>query len=148
VLFLTIALNVVTVIMIPKGSFPSRTPAHLAACASPQDSSFPAMNESVQKIVDVIKKDPAVQNVMAFTEAACHQHSNIFIALKPLTNAKSPRRRSSTVAPAAQPPPGRLHFPSSFPDLRIADAQLCLYQTPCNPTMFPISPSGPRMLRR
>jgi multidrug efflux pump len=68
VLFLTIALNVVTVIMIPKGFFPQQDTGTLGGgVQGPQDSSFPAMNESVQKIVDVIKKDPAVQNVMAFT---------------------------------------------------------------------------------
>src|SRR6202795_3681864 len=68
VLFLTIALNVVLVIKIPKGFFPQQDTGTLGGgVQGPQDSSFPAMNESIQKIVDVIKKDPAVQNVIAFT---------------------------------------------------------------------------------
>ena len=33
----------------------------------PQDSSFPAMNDSIQQIEAVIKNDPAVDNVIAFT---------------------------------------------------------------------------------
>jgi len=54
-----------------KGFFPQQDTGTLGGgVQGPQDSSFPAMNDSVQKIVDVIKKDPAVQNVMAFTEAA------------------------------------------------------------------------------
>jgi multidrug efflux pump len=63
VLVLTIALNVVTVIMIPKGFFPQQDTGTLGGgIQGPQDSSFPAMNESVQRIVDVIKRDPAVQS--------------------------------------------------------------------------------------
>ncbi|HXH65771.1 MAG TPA: efflux RND transporter permease subunit [Candidatus Limnocylindrales bacterium] len=90
VLFLTIALNVVTVIMIPKGFFPQQDTGTLGGgVQGPQDSSFPAMNESVQKIVDVIRKDPAVQNVMAFTGGGGATNSgNMFIALKPLPERK------------------------------------------------------------
>src|SRR6266436_5480762 len=90
VLFLTIALNVVTVYMIPKGFFPQQDTGTLGGgVQGPQDSSFPAMKDSVQKIVDVIKKDPAVQNVMAFTGGGGATNSgNIFIALKPLKERK------------------------------------------------------------
>jgi len=43
VLFLTIALNVVTVIMIPKGFFPQQDTGTLGGgVQGPQDSSFPA----------------------------------------------------------------------------------------------------------
>src|SRR5712664_422722 len=91
VLFLTIALNVVTVIMIPKGFFPQQDTGTLGGgVQGPQDSSFPAMNDSVQKIVEVIKKDPAVQNVMAFTGGGGATNTgNIFIALKPLDERKT-----------------------------------------------------------
>jgi multidrug efflux pump len=90
VLFLTIALNVVTVYMIPKGFFPQQDTGTLGGgVQGPQDSSFPAMKDSVQKIVDVIRKDPAVQNVMAFTGGGGATNSgNIFIALKPLNERK------------------------------------------------------------
>ena len=33
----------------------------------PQDASFPAMNAALQQIEQVIKGDPAVQNVIGFT---------------------------------------------------------------------------------
>jgi multidrug efflux pump len=90
VLFLTIALNVVTVYMIPKGFFPQQDTGTLGGgVQGPQDSSFPAMKDSVQKIVDVIKRDPAVQNVMAFTGGGGATNTgNIFIALKPLNERK------------------------------------------------------------
>jgi multidrug efflux pump len=49
---LTIALNVVLIIKIPKGFFPQQdTGRSPAACRGPQDSSFPVMNDSIQQIV-------------------------------------------------------------------------------------------------
>ena len=68
VLFLTIALNVVLIIRMPKGFFPQQdTGAITGGVQGPQDASFPAMNNSIQQIVGVIKNDPAVANVIGFT---------------------------------------------------------------------------------
>jgi len=90
VLFLTIALNVVLVFRIPKGFFPQQDTGTLGGgIQGPQDSSFPAMNDSLQKIEAVINKDPAVQNVMGFTGGGGATNTgNIFIALKPLNVRK------------------------------------------------------------
>ena len=90
VLFLTIALNVVLVIRIPKGFFPQQDTGSLAGgVQGPQDSSFPVMNESIIQIGKVIKDDPAVQNVIAFTGGQGTSNSgNIFVALKPLNIRK------------------------------------------------------------
>ena len=61
VLFLTIALNVAIVIKIPKGFFPLQDTGSLGgAVRGPQDASFYAMNDSIQKILKVVKNDPAV----------------------------------------------------------------------------------------
>ena len=61
VLLLTIALNVAIVIKIPKGFFPLQDTGSLGGgIHGPQDSSFPAMNDSIQQILKVIKNDPAV----------------------------------------------------------------------------------------
>ncbi len=63
VLFLTIALNVVVILKIPKGFFPVEdTGALQGSVQGPQDSSFPAMDGAIQQIGAVIKKDPAVAN--------------------------------------------------------------------------------------
>ena len=51
VLFLTIALNVLLIVKIPKGFFPVEdTGAITGGVRGPQDSSFPAMNDAVQQI--------------------------------------------------------------------------------------------------
>jgi multidrug efflux pump len=86
VLFLTIALNVVLVITIPKGFFPQQdTGAITGGVQGPQDSSFPAMDNSIKQIVGVIKSDPAVANVIAFTGGSGATNTGfIYIALKPL----------------------------------------------------------------
>jgi multidrug efflux pump len=91
VLFLTIVLNIVLVYKIPKGFFPQQDTGTLGgSMRGPQDSSFPAMNDSIQKIEAVIKKDPAVQNVMGFTGGGGATNTgNIFIALKPLNVRKT-----------------------------------------------------------
>ncbi len=86
VLFITIALNVVLIIKIPKGFFPVEdTGAITGSVRGPQDSSFPSMDNSIRQIGAVIKNDPAVANVIAFTGGGGATNTgSIFIALKPL----------------------------------------------------------------
>ena len=86
ILFLTIALNVVLIINIPKGFFPQEDTGSLAgAVRGSQDSSFPSMNNSIQQIAAVIKKDPAVENVIGFTGGSGATNTgNLYVALKPL----------------------------------------------------------------
>ncbi len=90
VLALTIALNVVIIVKIPKGVFPQQDTGALGGgMQGPQDASFPAMNDSLQKIEAVINKDPAVQNVMGFTGGGGATNTgNIFVILKPLNVRK------------------------------------------------------------
>ncbi len=90
VLLLTVALNVALITVIPKGFFPQQdTGAIAGGMQGPQDSSFPAMNASLQRIVGVIKADPAVANVIAFTGGGGATNTGfIYIALKPLAERK------------------------------------------------------------
>src|ERR1700690_3649421 len=86
VLFLTIVLNVVLIVKIPKGFFPTEdTGAITGSVRGPEDSSFPAMNSAIQQIGRVIKNDPAVENVTAFTGGGgATNNGSLYIALKPL----------------------------------------------------------------
>jgi len=76
--------------MIPKGFFPQQdTGAITGGMQGPQDASFPAMNDSIQQIVGVIRNDPAVANVIAFTGGGGATNTGfIYIALKPLAQRK------------------------------------------------------------
>jgi multidrug efflux pump len=90
VLLLTIALNVVLVLKMPKGFFPQQdTGAIVGGVQGPQDSSFQAMNQAIQAIGRVIKSDPAVANVIEFTGGqGATNTAFVYIALKPLAERK------------------------------------------------------------
>jgi multidrug efflux pump len=90
VLALTIALNVVVIIKIPKGFFPQQdTGAMMGGVQGPQDSSFPAMNSAIHQLSAVIKADPAVQHVIAFTGGGGPTNTGfIYTTLKPLAQRK------------------------------------------------------------
>ncbi|MGO8786392.1 MAG: efflux RND transporter permease subunit [Terriglobia bacterium] len=122
VLFLTIALNVVVIIKISKGFFPVEdTGAISGSVRGPQDSSFPAMNSSVQQIIGVIKSDPAVANVIGFSGGnGATNTGSLYVALKPLAE----RGASATeVINRLRPKLNRLPVASAFlqavQDLRI-----------------------------
>jgi multidrug efflux pump len=89
-LLLTIALNVVTAIKIPKGFFPQQDTGGLnGAIRGPEDASFPAMNAALIDAERIIKTDSAVQNVMGFTGGGGATNTgNVFVILKPLNERK------------------------------------------------------------
>ena len=83
VLVLTIALNFVIILRIPTGFFPQQdTGVIMGMVQGPQDASFPFMNYSIQQLVGVIKQDPGVAHVNAYTGQG--NGGFIFMALKPL----------------------------------------------------------------
>jgi len=83
VLLLTIGLNFYLIGIIPKGFFPQQdTGAMLGGVQGPQDASFPVMDNSVKQLVRVIKADPAVAHVNAYTGSG--NGGFVYIALKPL----------------------------------------------------------------
>jgi len=151
VLFLVIVLNVVIVLKIPKGFFPQQDTGILAGgVQGPQDSSFPAMNESVRQIANVIKSDPAVQNVVAFTGGQGATNTGfIFITLKPLNVRKI---GAPEIINRIRPKLNRLPVASAFlqaaQDLRIGGRSAnALYQyTIQADNLTDLSTWGPRLL--
>jgi multidrug efflux pump len=132
VLFLTIGLNVVLIMVIPKGFFPVEdTGAISGGIRGPEDSSFPAMNASLQRIVGVINNDPAVANVIAFTGGGGATNTgSMYVALKPLDERKI---SASQVINRLRPQLNRLPVASVFlqpvQDLRIGGrSSNALYQ--------------------
>ena len=86
VLLLTIALNVYLFAIIPKGFFPQEDTGRLnGGVQGQQDISFQAMRARLRSLVDIVRADPAVGNVMAFTGTGSTTNSGfVFVALKPL----------------------------------------------------------------
>ena len=86
-LIMVIALNVVLIIKIPKGFFPQQdTGALVGGVQGPQDASFDVMNNSIQKLVGVVKADPAVANVVGYVGSG--NGGFMYVALKPLEERK------------------------------------------------------------
>jgi multidrug efflux pump len=90
ILLLTIALNFYLIDIIPKGFFPQQdTGAITGGVQGPQDASFAVMDNSVKQLVAVIKADPAVAHVNAYTGGNGSSNGGfIYIALKPLNVRK------------------------------------------------------------
>ena len=151
VLFLTIALNVVLIVKIPKGFFPQEdTGAISGAVQGPQDSSFPAMDNAIQEIGGVIKNDPAVANVIAFTGGNGATNTGfLYIALKPLAERDA---SAAQIIDRLRPQLNRLPVASAFlqaaQDLRIGGrSSNALYQyTIQSDTVRDLSKWGPILL--
>ncbi|MGC1903728.1 MAG: efflux RND transporter permease subunit [Candidatus Acidiferrum sp.] len=122
VLLVTIGLNVFLIYKIPKGFFPQQdTGAVVGGMQGPQDASFSVMNNSVQKLVAVVKADPAVQNIIGFTGGNGATNTGfLYAALKPLNERKI---SASNVINRLRPKMNSLPVASAFlqaaQDLRI-----------------------------
>ena len=153
VLFITIALNVVVIIKIPKGFFPVEdTGSITGSVRGPQDSSFPAMDNSIRQIGEVIKKDPAVANVIAFTGGSGATNTgSLYIALKPLADRKV---SAAQIIDRLRPQLNRLPVASAFlqavQDLRIGGrSSNAMYQyTIQSDTVQDLSTWGPLILNQ
>ena len=91
VLVLVVALNVVVVVLIPKGFFPQQdTGVIFGGLQGPQDASFSVMNDSVRRLISVIKSDPGVENAVGFTGGQGNTNGGfVFMSLKPLGERKA-----------------------------------------------------------
>jgi len=85
VLLLTIAVNIYLFVIVPKGFFPQQDNGTVfGGIQGAQDASFPAMQAAAARIVNLVKEDPAVANVTAFTGGGAANSGFIYMALKPL----------------------------------------------------------------
>jgi multidrug efflux pump len=151
VLFLTIVVNGVLIVKIPKGFFPQEDTGALAgAVQGPQDSSFPAMDNAIQRIGGVIKNDPAVANVIGFTGTnGATNTGSFYVALKPLAERKV---SAAQIINRLRPQLSRLPVASAFlqavQDLRIGGrSSNALYQyTIQSDNMQDLTKWGPTLL--
>ena len=140
VLILIIVLNGLVIYRIPTGFFPQQdTGALVGGIQGPQDASFPFMNFSTLSLVNVVKADPAIAHVNAYTGGG--NGGFMYITLKPLghdCNERAPHcgeRQTSAmdVINRIRPKMNRLPVASAFlqpvQDLRIGGrSSSALYQ--------------------
>src|SRR5205807_3338715 len=84
---ITAGLSVYLYIIVPKGFFPQQDTGRLGGgIQAEQDISFPALREKIAQFVAIVRKDPAVENVVAF--AGSGNGGRMFLTLKPLQERK------------------------------------------------------------
>jgi multidrug efflux pump len=89
VLIITIGVNVYLLIIVPKGFFPLQDNGIIqGGIRGQQDISFQAMDQLTRQFVNIVKSDPAVANVMAFTGGGSTNTANMYIGLTPLNQRK------------------------------------------------------------
>ncbi|HET8883714.1 MAG TPA: efflux RND transporter permease subunit [Solimonas sp.] len=79
-----VALNVWLFIAVPKGFFPQQDSGRImGGLRADQSISFQAMSTKLKAIVDTIRKDPAVETVIAFTGGSRAGSGFLLVQLKP-----------------------------------------------------------------
>jgi multidrug efflux pump len=89
ILLAVVCLNVYLYVIIPKGFFPQQDTGRLIGfIQADQSISFQAMQPKLAGFIDIVRADPAVENVVAFTGGAQRNTGRMFVQLKPLAERK------------------------------------------------------------
>jgi len=123
VMVLTIAVNVYLFMIVPKGFFPQQDTGRLIGnIQAEQDISSPAMRDKMAEFVNVVKADPAVSDVVAFTggDSNTTNTGRVFVSLKPTDMRTLPADRViERLRGKLAHVPGATLFLQSVQDLRI-----------------------------
>jgi multidrug efflux pump len=85
----TVCLNVYLYVIVPKGFFPQQDTGRLVGnIQADQSISFQAMRQKVADFVGIVREDPDVENVVAFTGGGQRNRAFMFVVLKPLSGRK------------------------------------------------------------
>jgi len=122
VLLITIASNVYLLIVIPKGFFPQQDTGILqGGILGAQDISYQQMQVLTRRFVSLIKSDPAVEHVTAYTGGfGAINGGYVNVGLKPLDQRKiSAGQVINRLRPKLTSLPGAVVFLQAAQDLRI-----------------------------
>ncbi|HTH40778.1 MAG TPA: multidrug efflux RND transporter permease subunit [Rhodocyclaceae bacterium] len=121
ILAMTIGFNIYLYGIVPKGFFPQQDVGRLiGSIQADQSISFQAMKEKLTNFVDILRKDPAVDNVVAFTGGGQRNTGMIFVSLKPLAERKlSSDQVIARLRPKLGREPGASLFLQPQQDIRV-----------------------------
>jgi multidrug efflux pump len=121
----TIGLNVYLYIVIPKGFFPQQdTGRMIGSIQADQGISFQAMQQKLADFIEIVKSDPAVENVVGFTGGGRRNSGFMFLSLKPLKERKvSADQVVARLRPRLTDVPGANLFLVPVQDIRIGGRQ-------------------------
>ncbi|UFS69214.1 multidrug efflux RND transporter permease subunit [Geomonas sp. RF6] len=155
--FVTVGVNVILFVKIPKGFFPEQDNGRLSASIqASQDTSFQAMSQKLAQVAEIIKKDPDVEYVAGFTGGgggggSTTNTGRMFITLKPFSE------RSATafdvikrLRPKVSSVPGAPTFLQPVQDLRVGGrGSGALYQyTLTGDNLDALNSTGQKLLRK
>ncbi len=130
ILAATIALNVELFRIVPKGFFPQQDTGRLVGVLrGDQSVSFQAMSQKLTQMIAIVRKDPAIDNVIGFTGAgsgggAAVNTASIYVNLKPLRERTgSADEVIARLRPALAQIPGGQVFLSAIQDFRVGARQ-------------------------
>ena len=121
----TVVLNVKLYQWIPKGFFPQQDTGRIIAMVQADQSiSFQAMRAKMQSFMEIIRSDPAVDNITGFTGGNRGNSAQMFVTLKPIGDGGGQRRDSAETVinrlrPKLAQEPGARTFLVAQQDIRI-----------------------------
>ncbi|MDB5454816.1 MAG: nodulation protein, partial [Caulobacter sp.] len=125
ILVMIIGLTAWLYIAVPKGFFPQQDNGQLmAGIRADQSVSFQTMEQKLKAVVDIIRKDPAVDTVVGFTGGARAGGGFMFVNLKPIGERKD--KGAAVIArlrPKLQKVTGLSVFLNPVQDLRMGGRQ-------------------------
>ena len=114
------ALNIFLLIEVPKGFFPEQdTSALQGGLRADRSISFQDMQIKLGQIVNVIKKDPAIENVVAFTGGSRAGGGFLFATMKPKSERDGARDVITRLRPKLSRITGVATFLSPVQDMRV-----------------------------
>ena len=121
ILAATVGLNVYLYTIVPKGFFPQQDTGRMTGfIQADQSISFQAMQQKVASFIAIVRSDPAVENVVAFTGGGQRNSGFMFVTLKPLAERKeSVTDVMARLRPRLAREPGAGLFLQPVQDIRI-----------------------------
>jgi multidrug efflux pump len=122
----TAALSIYLYVIAPKGFFPQQDTGRLGgAVQASQDISFPAMQEKMRQYIQIVLKDPAVNNAVAFSGGQGSANTGrMFVVLKPPSERKATADQIiNRLRPKLAVIPGATLFLTATQDLNIGGRQ-------------------------
>jgi multidrug efflux pump len=120
-----VGLNVYLYIVVPKGYFPQQDTGRVGgSIQADQGISFQAMRQKLADFVEIVKSDPAVENVVGFTGGGQRNSGFMFMSLKPLKERRlSADQVIARLRPRLAQVAGASLFLVPFQDIRIGGRQ-------------------------
>jgi multidrug efflux pump len=121
VLAATVGFNIYLYSIVPKGFFPQQDVGRLSGnIQADQSISFQAMREKLANYVEIVRADPAVDNVVAFTGGGQRNSGFMFVSLKPIAERQiSADKVIARLRPQLAREPGASLFLQPQQDIRV-----------------------------